>query len=197
MTFNVLLDRLPTEYQGYLIDSDFQIGIQMFQALSNKELSKQERIGTALSLLFPQADEQGNELPIPDVQIAIDGMQWFLNGWKTDRYEGKDSKPVMDFDVDQWRIYSAFRSQYGINLNTDKVHFWEFMALLSTLEECAFTRVADIRKKAIDPKMSAKEKQALSRAKRMYALEDLEEEISAEDQAAIDAFRQYHKKAKR
>lgn len=36
--FNVLLDPLPTEYRGFPIDSDFQIGIQIMQALEDGEL---------------------------------------------------------------------------------------------------------------------------------------------------------------
>ena len=83
-------------------------------------------------------------------QEITDGIQWFLVGWYTDNSEKseKDSTPVMDWDMDQWRIYSAFRKQYGIDLNTMKMHFWVFMGLLTTLDECAFTRVADIRGKA-------------------------------------------------
>ena len=96
------------------------------------------------------------ELP-GTAQEITDGVQWFLGGWYTDNSEKseKDSTPVMDWDMDQWRIYSAFRKQYGIDLNTVKIHFWVFMGLLTTLDECAFTRVADIRGKIVTGKMSA------------------------------------------
>lgn len=186
--FNVLLDALPNEYNGFSIDSDFQTGIQMFQALNDSELSKQERIGTALSLLFLDSDENGNPLPRPDIQTAVDGLMWFLTGWQTDRHSEKDQKKVTDYDIDQWRIYSAFRNQYKINLNTEKLHFWEFMGLLSTLDECAYTRVIGIRQQKISPKMSTEEKKALREAKKIYSLDILEEEITTEDQEAIDEF---------
>lgn len=183
---NVLLDELPTEYKGFPIDSDFQIGIQMMQALNDKELSKQERIGTALSLLFLQDDDNAE---IPDIQTAMDGMYWFLSGWCHDKHQKEKAKVVTDYDIDQWRIYSAFRSQYGINLNKDKLHYWEFMGLLSTLDDCAYTRVIDIRQRKITPKMGKEEKEALEKAKRIYGLEAIEDDISEEDRAAIDAFR--------
>lgn len=184
--WSILLDPLPTEYKGYPIDSDFQTGIQMFQALNDPELSKAEGMGQACSLLFPSEDK-------PDINTAVEGVQWFLSGWYTDNREDgeKKEKAVTDYDIDQWRIYSAFRAQYGINLNTDKLHFWEFMGLLTTLDECAYTRVMDIRQRKIKPKMSAEEKEALRRAKRIYSLDTLEEGLSLEEQEAVDAFKAF------
>lgn len=45
--FNLLLDALPTEYEGYLIRTDYRIGIQISQALEDEELEPYERIGIA------------------------------------------------------------------------------------------------------------------------------------------------------
>lgn len=195
--FNVLLDNLPSEYEGFLIDSDFQTGIQIFQVLNDEELSQQERVGTALSLLFPneKEDECGNivALPIPDINTAIDGLQWFLSDWYHDKPTDSDKERVTDYDIDQWRIYSAFRSQYGINLNTDKLHFWEFMGLLTTLDECAYTRVIDIRQKKITAKMSEEEKRAIREAKKIYSIQNMNEEITEKEREAIDVFRSYIK----
>lgn len=188
--FNVLLDPLPTEYEGFPIDSDFQTGIQIMQVLEDTELSKQEQIGTALSLLFPQKeDEEGNLLPFPDIHTAIAGMKWILTEWHHDKPNKKDKARVTDYDIDQWRIYSGFKQHYGINLNTDKLHFWEFMGLLTTLPECAYTRVIDIRTRKINPKTSAEEKKAIWEMKQIYALDVIEEEITEEDKEAIEAFR--------
>lgn len=186
--FNVMLDELPTEYKGFPIDADFGIGIQIMQVLENEELSQQERMGKALSLLFITEDEYGNTFPIPDIDTAMEGMKWFLTDWHHDRPNEKDKSKVTDWDVDQWRIYSAFRQHYGINLQTDSLHYWEFMALLTTLPECAYTRVIDIRSRKITAKMSAEEKKALKEAKKIYALDVLEEELTDEEKEAVEAF---------
>lgn len=185
---NVLLDPLPRDYKGFPIDTDFQTGIQVFQALNDSELTKRERIATALSLLFLDKDENGNEFSVPDINTAIDGMHWFLSGWYHDNQNNKDKAKITDYDIDQWRIYSAFRSQYGINLNTDKLHFWEFMGLLTTLDECAYTRVIGIRQRNISPQMGNEEKKALKEAKKIYSLDIIEEELSNEDQEEIEEF---------
>lgn len=187
--FNVLLDKLPTEYEGFPIDSDFQTGIQIMQALEDDELTRQEQIGAVLSLLFLQEDKYGNPLPLPDAQTAVDGLVWFLTDWNHDHNSKTDKTRVTDYDIDQWRIYSAFRQHYGINLNTDKLHFWEFMGLLTTLPECAYTRVIDIRAKKITPKMGKDEKKAYTELKKVYALDQKKEvEYTDSQKEAIDEF---------
>lgn len=184
--FNILLDSLPHDWNGYEVDMDFQTGIQVSQCLNDPDLSKQEKLITAVSLMFP------GEYPRTSEEIE-EVLNWYLNGWNHDNiHKSKKSDVVlMDFDVDQWRIYAAFRSQYGINLNRQRLHFWEFMGLLSNLEECAFTRVISIRDKKITSKMSKEEKEAYSNAKKMYAIrrEEVEsEEEKADREAAIDEF---------
>lgn len=187
--FNILLDKLPEEYKGFPIDPDFQVGIQIMQAMENGELSKQEGYAVALSLLFLQEDEAGNQLPIPDMQTAVEGLIWFLTDWNHDHNTKSDNTRVTDYDIDQWRIYSAFRQHYGINLNTDKLHFWEFMGLLTTLPECAYTRVIDIRAKKITSKMGKEEREAYTKLKNVYALDQPKEtEYTDIQKEAIDDF---------
>lgn len=105
---------------------------------------------------------------------------WFLSTWNHDGKQGEkqDDVIVMDYDVDQWRIYAAFRQQYNIDLSREGLHFWEFMGLLRNLEECNFTRIMDIRAMKIDPKMSSEQKAAIKAAKEIYKInrEDPEED---------------------
>lgn len=194
--FNVMLDKLPTDYLGYPINSDFRIGIQIFQIMSDKDFYESEKADKACELLF---DVDG-VAEYPDLKTMCDGVQWFLGGWYMDNpvVSKKDSKKDMDYDVDQWRIFSAFLTQFGINLNTVDMHFWVFMGLLSTLEECAFTRIVDIRTKKIDPKMKPSDKKALKEVKERYALENVEDtQMSAQERAEYDTFMKYAKKGKK
>lgn len=208
--FNVMLDPLPDKYKGYKINSSFRIGVQIFQALNDNELSDMEQFNKAYELLFMDEDEEtgdsipfkdvnGIKLPLPDIQTAQDGIQWFLSGWYTDNpvNDGKKQRKDMDYDVDQWRIFSAFLTQFGINLNEVDMHFWVFMGLLSTLEECAFTRIVDIRTKKIDPKMKPSDKEELRKVKERYALEQVEEQMTPQEQADYDRFMEFAKKGRR
>ena len=45
--FNMLLDRLPSSYKGYLIRTDYRIGIQISLALDDPDLSDNDRVWVA------------------------------------------------------------------------------------------------------------------------------------------------------
>ena len=189
--YNILLDPLPEEWNGYPIDSDFQTGILIQMALSDRELSPVEQIDSSIDLLFPERQ--------PPVEEALDAIIWFLYGWYTDNLQKakEDKTTVTDWQVDQWRIWAAFKHQYRIDLNQEKVHFWVFMALLSNLEECSYTRVADIRGKKLTGKMSVEERAAYIRAKAINALDSKPQaaEYSDEEKQKIDAFDERKRKA--
>ena len=170
---NVMLDELPDMWEGYPIDTDFRIGIQIHQILEDKDLTDYEKYISAADLLFKGVH--------PDPENYSKAVMWFMSGWNHDNSrKSKDRTRVLDYDIDQWRLYSAFRSQYGINLNTANMHYWEFMGLLTTLDKCAFIRVVDIRLQKETPKMGKEAKVALKKAKDMYRLEQPAQKISEE-----------------
>lgn len=188
--FNVLLHEYPDRWQGYVIDTDFRTGILITQCLLDDEFPEENRILHSLNLLFPCG--------MPDVEEAAKGLAWFMSEFNHDRRSGKDetgSAKAYDFDIDQWRIYSAFLQQYNIDLNTAQMHWFAFMGLLSNLEECAFTRVIDIRLKKPDPKASTREKKALKELKDAYRLENEDAHLTPEqkraEQRQIEIFNQF------
>lgn len=190
--FNIMLDPLPNDWNGYPIDSDFQTGIMISQCMADESLSNDEKFLTAMDLLFPHDK--------PPVNEAEEAITWFLNEYNHDNMSSKKKEKeeiVFDFDIDQWRIYAAFKSQYNIDLNTEQLHWFVFMGLLSNLAECALTRVMDIRQKEITPKMSRKEKNAIMAAKKVFAINPPKElTLSAKEQQAVEEFMKYAKISK-
>ena len=189
--FNVMLDELPADWHGYPIDISFRTGIQIMQCLQDEEYEENERIYQALSLLF-YSDEK------PLLEEAMQGLEWYLSEYNHDNHKKEKSKvPAFDFDVDQWRIYTAFLKQYGIDLNTVQVHWFVFMGLLTNLEECSFTRVVDIRCRKLDAKMQQKERKAIMEAQKIYSLRakvELTEEEKQKDDEALAVFNQLRNK---
>ncbi len=184
--FNVMLDPLPYEWNGYPIDADFQTGIMISQCMADESLSENERFVTAIDLLFP-----GEKPPVDE---ALEAITWFMNEYNHDNKTSKKDieEIVFDFDIDQWRIYAAFWSQYQIDLNTADLHWFVFMGMLSNLEECALTRVMNIRQKKIEPKMSRKEKESIKAAKATFAIKPPQEKhLSAREQQAVNEFMKY------
>lgn len=138
--FNMMLDRLPTEYEGYLIRTDFRIGVQISLCLKDNELDEYEKTVTALSLLY------GNGVP-DDINVAVAGLNWFMSCGKIDeRTSSRASKELFYFDFDAERIYSSFMVSYGIDLTKDKLHWFKFTALMGSLtKDCSFSQAVQIR----------------------------------------------------
>lgn len=184
---NVMLDALPEEWNGYRMETDFRIGLQISQLLYDSDYTEFERITGCVDLLYYDTPK--------DMETAIQGITWFLNGWNHDSHGKSGNARCVDFDIDQWRIYSAFLSQYHINLAEADMHWWEFMGLLTSLGECAYTQVVGIRSERIDPKLSRREKEAKKKAKRIYAIQSGEEqeEMSPEEKSRYDEFMKFAK----
>lgn len=176
--YNAMLDRLPEDYEGWLIRTDYRIGVQIQLCLSDPELSDGEKTATALYLLY------GNG--IPDLQTAINGLFWFMScGAPSSVPQDAGEEPaVYSFEQDAGRIVSAFRKVFGIDLSRERLHWFEFVTMLGDLSGTAFTSVIDIR--TTDASEVDKKKRAeFVRMKNRFALSS---QYTAEEQAEIDAF---------
>lgn len=169
--FNLLLDRLPDNYKGYLIRTDFRIGMQIYSCLKDKSVFEHERNKICLKLLY------GNSLPPTD--IAVEGLIWFMNlgelSNKNEQSHGS-SKDIISFEIDSTRIYSGFKSTFGIDLDTEKMHWFKFRSLLFELKNCHLSDVTEIRTMSTT-NMSSSQKMEINRLKRLYSIDDsLDEE---------------------
>ncbi len=175
--YNAMLDRLPEDYNGWLIRTDYRIGVQIQLCISDPELSDSERTGTALYLLY------GNGMP--DLQTAIDGLSWFLSGGNPSQGGDADDEPAaFSFEYDAGRIVSAFRKVFHIDISREKLHWFEFLNMMGDLSGTAFTSVIDIR--TTDPSdVDKKRRSEFIRMKQRFALSS---QYTAEEQAEIDEF---------
>lgn len=188
---NVLFDVLPTEWNGYELNMDFQVGIQIMCALDDKELSQDERNNTIMYLLFWDYDNQ--ELrDMPQGEEEINQLfSWYLNGWNHDRpSKKKNDVKIIDFNVDQWRIYADFRQIYNINLNNCELHWWEFLGMLWNMPHklSSLMQVIEMRTRKPGKKASQEEIKTINEAKQIYGLDQPTTEFTSEEKAKIDAY---------
>ena len=180
---NVMLDPLPVEWNGYKVNTDFRIGIQIYILQYDKDLNKFEKIAIIEELLF--GDREHPE----DIQNCL---EWYLNGWYHDNTSGEyDRRRLVDYDIDQWRIYADFLKIYGIDLAVVDMHWWKFNGLLWNMpyKQSSFMEVIDIRKKTVKGKMSADEREAIKKAKKIYDLEQVEtKKYSDDEMSKFDAY---------
>ncbi|WP_148550658.1 bacteriophage Gp15 family protein [Paraclostridium bifermentans] len=134
---NILIDILPKSViiddLEYEINSNFRESILFEQLMQVHEFSDEEKIYQALSIYYPKIPKNLNE--------AIKEMLSFYKCGKEEEYENTDSNAskssstkIYDFDYDADYIYSAFLSQYNIDLqDVEYLHWWKFKAMFNGL----------------------------------------------------------------
>lgn len=165
--FNIMLDGLPTDYKGYLIRTDFRIGMQISEALNDVNLAEPEKMITALQLLY------GNGVP-SDTDLAQAGLQWFMNGGKGKEDRGNeefaDANPLtFDFEQDNRLVYSAFRARYGIDLTRERLHWFAFLAMLGDIGGCSLSDIIGIRSADLS-KMSDDQRRQYAKLQARYRI---------------------------
>ncbi|MDE7361938.1 MAG: bacteriophage Gp15 family protein [Oscillospiraceae bacterium] len=176
--YNVMLDGFPDEYEGYLIRTDFRIGMQISEALNDVNLAEPEKRITALHLLY------GNSIP-SDSELAENGLRWFMSGGDPDDEHVPDGKPpTFDFEQDNRLVYSAFRARYGIDLTRERLHWFAFLAMLGDLGGCSLSDIIGIRSTDL-AKLSDDQRRQYATLQERYRIEP---QISDADKAVIAEF---------
>ena len=125
--YNILLDPLPTEYKGWLIRTDYRIGVQISLALSDPDLSESDKAAVAFHLLY------GNG--IPDIETAAEGLRWYLRCGTDERTDipPNNEPPSFFWDFDAGRIWASFKATFGIDLHTANLHWFEFCNMMASV----------------------------------------------------------------
>lgn len=110
-----------------LIKTHFKRWVTFEIIMTNPKLSDEVKAGAILPLCL-------KKLP-SGVDVALQACMNFYSGGKSENKPGKSLiKPVYSFLYDSELIYSAFMSQYGIDLARSDMHWYKFKALFKGLE---------------------------------------------------------------
>lgn len=152
---NILIDELPDQVlidgELYDLDTDFKTAIRIIQDFEDDELTVYEKNFLMIRRLFPTMPENTDE--------AIKQALKFLDGGETPT-EGEETTPVRlySFSKDANLIYAAFRQTHGIDLQTAKLHWWQFLALFMDLgADTTFSNLVNLRKRVKEGKATAEE----------------------------------------
>ena len=132
---NILIDLLPTKVEidstEYEINSNFRTSLLFSLLMEDDDVGEEQKIIQALNLYYPT-------IP-PDINKAIEKIIWFYKCGKEDKKASSNrnsTEKVLDYNVDADYIYSAFMSQYNIDLqDIEYLHWWKFRALFDSLDE--------------------------------------------------------------
>jgi hypothetical protein len=134
---SILVDIIPNTVNidgiDYKINSNFRTSILFELLMQDKTIKEADMIPIALNLYYDIVPE--------NIKEAIEKMLWFYRCGKDieEQKETKSSKSIeqiYSFEYDDDYIFTAFLSQYGIDLQEiEFLHWWKFKAMFSSLND--------------------------------------------------------------
>lgn len=174
---NLILDTLPDSAQiggeTVPLNTDFRNAIVFELLMQRPGLPNEVRIVEAIRLFYP-------DLFYAHCFANLDeSIRELLNFYAGEIEAGskqkkKDSARILDYEADGEYIYAAFRQQYGIDLNDEKLHWHKFKALFKSLnKDCKISEIMHIRAMEITQDMSDSDRKYYREMKELYALPDM------------------------
>lgn len=185
MTFhNLLVNSLPetvmVDGREFFIETDFRAGIQFEFILMDKTLSNKEKFQKVMELYYPSGAPLNKEVAFKRVIEFYSCKKGKNDGNSTEKEEEnqqeestKVKKRCYDFRYDGDYIYSAFLQQYKLDLTTEKLHWWKFMALFRSLtEDTLMVQIMGYRGADTGKIKNKAERERIAKLKEVYALPD-------------------------
>ena len=187
---NILIDYLPTSFvinnKTYEFNCGFRESIIFTLMMQDDSLTDEEKILGALKLYYPIIPK--------DTEKALEKIYWFYSKGNIEednkkvkqgkRIFKRNTKKAYDFEVDSDLIFTAFMSQYNINLNRENLHWWEFMALFNSLnDDNEIVKIMNYRTIDLTSIEDKKERKMYSDLQKYYSLEN---RISKEEQELLN-----------
>jgi len=177
----------------YPINTDYRVAIECNRIAEDENIGDFERV---LALIYTLFGEKALNTPEHYEKLLELAKKYLLCG-KEYKNENNE-KPDMDFIEDMPYIKASFKSDFNINLNDEKMHWWEFNEYLDGLSNselgncCVLNRVRELRNLDLSKIKDAKERDRLSKAKERVALHknNTKREFTKEE---IKNMEEYHK----
>lgn len=158
----MLLISPPNKILSKEIDTGFYKWIKIGRILESN-LRQNEKASLVLLNTIGEIPQE----PAEWIEAILD---FYCCGRPVSKSEPKNK--VLDWEKDSATIWADFRGYFGIDLDKENFHWWEFMALFESLpKDCAIKRIMGIRaidlSKIKDPEIRAEYEEQ----KRLVALE--------------------------
>lgn len=123
------------------IRTDYRAALDMCVALSDPELSNEDKAYALLGIFYPDWEQINPK----DYQEAINKCVWFLNGGSEEEKTKKAPK-LMDWEQDFNLIVSPINRVIGREIREPTpLHWWTFLSAYYEIGDCVFANVVRIR----------------------------------------------------
>ena len=173
----------------YKINTDFRVAIECNRIAEDKTIGDLERALGVICTLFGQ-DALDNP---QDYEKLLKMAKKYLSCGIED-IPVRDQKKDMDFIQDYSYIKTSFRSDYGIKLDEENMHWWEFMDLMNGLSNselgncCILNRIRNLRNFDVKDIKDQVQKAKILEAKEMVSLDKKEVKLTEKQQKSVDDF---------
>lgn len=124
------------------INTDFRIALECQRIAQDDEIDNYERALAIIYKLFG-SDALNDE---DNLQEYFKKAQKYLNCGKESETTASSGEPTFDYEQDWGFVKASFMSDYGINLDKEKMHWWSFFDLLNGLTpNSILNRVRQVR----------------------------------------------------
>ncbi len=168
----------------YKINTDFRIALKCNEIAQDTTISDTERGLAIIYLLYGDAGYDDKENRQELLNLAVKYLKC-----GDDEVEKLNEKPDMDLIQDYRLIEASFRSDYGINLTKENMHWWDFYTCLNGLtDKCVLNRVRDIRTCDLNTIKDSKERNRIKKLQKQFSLKEKEIPLTANQKEAHDKF---------
>ena len=186
---NLLLDNLDKIVKGKIkedFNTNFRNSILFELIMQESDLSNEAKVYQALKIYYPNLKQ------ITDINKAVDNILWFYKCGKEDKKETSQkenkegNKRIYSYEFDNELIYSAFKDQYGIDLqDIEYLHWWKFKAMFDALkDDNKIVEIMGYRAMNINKIKDKEMKKHYKKMQKLYALPDMRSEEEKENDFA-------------
>jgi len=128
----------------YEINTDFRVALTIFDALSDPDLTNQDKARVMLLCLFVNPDD----IPYEDFTEACEKASEYLDGGQNVPKK-QEKKPIISWQQDEQLIFAAVNRVAGREIReSERLHWWTFLGYFQEIDDKSlFSTVVQIRSK--------------------------------------------------
>lgn len=157
--------------EAYAINTDYRIMADFEMKIANADMSDRTAFAKVLS---ETVSALFIDVPHADALRIIEGVLWYYRCGNDPRETSgapRPNKRYYDYSEDSDYIYAAFMQQYGDDLLTSKMHWWEFRAKFMALTEATeFVKIMQYRGTDVSKIKCREERSRIKKLQERYAL---------------------------
>ncbi len=152
---SILTQALPEaviiDGKEYPINTDFRVAVKIMEAFESPELTNVEKNEIMLELLYGEDNIPSNTLEaarMASLFLDADNNSIKEKDALDDNSDSSGASRLYSFTQDAKFIFSGIYQTHGIDVTTQKMHWWKFVILFMDLDsDCFFSQLLQFRSK--------------------------------------------------